>query len=97
LPGVKRRPRPELPVDLERLRTQFPSLTDDDLEAYAAVTRRVLADPGTRARRMAEVMERARQASAKAAAGASLGHEEALLVRYRQAMAKMQATTVKRG
>ena len=42
---------PGLPVDPGRLKAQFPSLTDDDLQAYVEVTRRILATaPEDRAR-----------------------------------------------
>jgi hypothetical protein len=51
-----------VPVDLDRLKAEFPDLTDDDLAAYVAVTRRVLADPAGRGRAVREVLERARAA-----------------------------------
>lgn len=86
-----------LPVDPERLRGEFPGLTDADLEAYEAVTRRVLADPRTRGRAMREVMDKAQQAEAKAASGSSLTREEMLLLRYLHAVARMQRSTVRRG
>jgi len=90
-------PRP-LPVDPERLRRQFPALTAEDLSAYAEVTRRVLAErsPDRRARLVRETLARGRQARDKLAAGATLGADEALDLRYLQAVAKMQASAVKR-
>jgi hypothetical protein len=86
----------DLPVDLDRLRAEFPDLTDEDLEAYVAVTRRVLADPGGRAAAMRDVMDSARRAREKATAGGALNAGERLLVRYLAAMAKMQRSTVKK-
>jgi hypothetical protein len=85
-----------VPVDLDRLKAEFPELTDDDLQAYVGVTRRVLADPKGRGRAMREVMESARAAQQKAAGGGALGKDEQLLVRYLAAMAKMQRSTVKK-
>jgi hypothetical protein len=94
--GVKpRAAQAPLPVDVARLRSEFPELTDDDLDAYVEVTRRVLGDPAARAKAMREVMERARQARQKEAEGAGLGAGERLLVRYLAAIAKMQRSTVR--
>ena len=85
-----------LPVDATRLQAEFPDLTDEDLQAYVTVTRRVLGDPAARAKKMREVMDQARAAQEKAAAGGKLGAEEGLLVRYLAALAKMQRSTVRR-
>jgi hypothetical protein len=85
-----------LPVDVDRLKAEFPELTDEDLTAYVAVTRRVLADPAGSGRAMREAMERARAARQKQSAGAALSKDDLLLVRYLAAMAKMQRSTVKR-
>jgi len=79
-----------LPVDADRLRARFPSLTDEDMDAYAAVTRRVLADPRSRGRVMAEMMAAAQRAREYEAAGDSLPEEEALALRYLSAIGKMQ-------
>lgn len=81
---------PALPVDPERLRKEFPGLTDDDLAAFTAVTQRILQDPAARPRRIKEVMDAARRAGEKAAAGAELSAEETLSQRYLQAVRKMQ-------
>jgi hypothetical protein len=86
----------DLPVELDRLKVEFPDLSDEDVQAYVSVTRRVLGDPATRARKMREVMEVARQAQEKAAAGGKLSKDEALLVRYLAALAKMQRSTVRK-
>ena len=86
----------QLPVDASRLKDEFPDLTDEDLHAYVTVTRRVLGDPAARAKKMREVMDSARQAQQKAAAGAKLTSEDGLLVRYLAAMAKMQRSTVRK-
>ena len=80
-----------LPVDPERLRRQFPALSEEDLEAYVAVTRRVLADPKAKARVLREVMTLARLAQEKT--GQALSEPEALAVRYLAAVGKMQAPT----
>ena len=85
-----------LPVDPDRLKAEFPGLTDEDLQAYVAVTRTVLADPAGRARAMRDVMERARKARETAAGGGALTNDERLLVRYLDAMAKMQRSTVRK-
>jgi hypothetical protein len=79
-----------LPVDPERLRRQFPSLTDDDLAAYVEVTGTVLADPQARGKQMAALLARARAAREKAAAGHDLTPEEGLALRYLGAVEKMQ-------
>jgi hypothetical protein len=83
-------------VDVERLRAEFPDLSDEDLGAYVSVTRRVLGDPAARAKKMREVMDGAQKARQKAASGAKLSADETLLVRYLAAMAKMQRSTVKK-
>lgn len=82
-----------LPVDPERLRRQFPSLTDADLAAYEEVTRRILADPRSRGRVLAETMALAQRAREKRAAAedASLEPEERLALSYADAIGKMQA------
>jgi hypothetical protein len=87
-----------LPVDPERLRRQFPDLTVDDLNAYTEVTRRLLDEPSPdrRARLTRDTLARGRQAREKQATGAALTEAEALDLRYVQAVAKMQASTVKR-
>ena len=89
---------PPLPVDPERLRRQFPELTADDIAAYEEVTRRILGEPssGRRARLTRDTLARGRQARDKQAAGAALTEAEALDLRYLQAVAKMQASTLHR-
>jgi hypothetical protein len=77
-----------LPVDPERLKQQFPALSDEDLEAYVAVTRRVLADPKSKGKVLREVMTLARLAQDKT--GVALTPPEALAVRYLAALEKMQ-------
>ena len=77
-------------MEPERLRARFPALTDDDLDAYLTITKRVLADPGSRGRAMAEVMAAGRRAQEKEAAGSALSEEEALALRYLAAVDKMQ-------
>ena len=85
-----------LPVDPERLRAQFPELSDEDLDAYTAVTRRVLKDPASRGRVMRELMDLARTAREKEAAGDPLARDEARALSYLRAVEKMQRTTVRR-
>jgi hypothetical protein len=80
----------KLPVEPERLRSRFPSLTDEDVDAYVEVTRRVLADPGSRGRAMAEVMAAAQRAREREAGGAELAPDERLALRYLHAVGKMQ-------
>jgi hypothetical protein len=87
-----------LPVDPERLRRQFPELTTEDLEAYEAVTRRILAEPSAdrRARLTRDTLARGRQAREKQATGGALTADEVRDLRYLQAVTKMQTSTVKR-
>jgi len=88
-----------LPVDPDRLKRQFPDLTVEDLAAYTEVTRRILGErsPDERARLIRDTLARGRQARDKQATGAALTAAEALDLRYLQAVAKMQASTVKRA
>ena len=81
-----------LPVDPARLKAQFPSLTDDDLEAYGAVTRRILAaaTPDDRARITRETLALGRAAREKGAAGTALTAKEESALRYLAAVDKMQ-------
>ena len=79
-----------LPVDPERLRQSFPSLTDEDLAAYAGVTRALLADPARRGRRLAEVLAAAQRGREKEAASAPLDDDERLGLAYVHALEKMQ-------
>jgi hypothetical protein len=73
-----------LPVDPERLRREFPELTDDDLDAYVAVTTRILAAKAAdRPRLTREVLEKGRQ------------KKDTLSTRYVAAVAKMQRSTVR--
>ena len=86
----------DLPVDRARLRRQFPQLTDDDLQAYETVTRRILESkgPAERGRITREIMETGRSARAKARE--TLTEAERLALRYLAAVGKMQQTTVER-
>ena len=90
------RPAPEaaLPVDPERLRRQFPALTDEDLGAYVEVTRRILAlrRPAGRARLTREILARGRQAGASAGSA-----EDTLALRYVRAVEKMQGLVGRPG
>ena len=74
-----------LPVDVERLRREFPALTGEDLDAYVAVTRRILAarDPAARARITRETLDRGRAAKPR-------DDDERLAARYVAAVEKMQ-------
>ena len=92
------RTQKDLPVDPERLKRQFPDLTADDLHAYAEVTRGILsqASPDQRARLLRDTLARGRQARDKKAGGKTLSEGESLDLRYLQAVAKMQDSTVKR-
>ncbi len=80
-----------LPVDPERLRREFPALTAEDVDAYVQITRRILgAAPDARPRVTREAVEGARRAREKAGRGEVLDGREALLVRYLDAVDKMQ-------
>jgi hypothetical protein len=87
----------DLPVDPERLRRLFPQLTEEDLAAYAEVTRRILSEPSPerRARLIRDTLARGRQARDRQAAGAVLAEGEILDLRYLQAVAKMQGSPVR--
>jgi len=80
----------KLPVEPERLRRLFPSLTDEDLEAYSEVTRALLAEPGARGRRLAEVMAAAERGRDKEAAALPQDDDERRAVLYVRALGKMQ-------
>lgn len=80
----------KLPVEPERLRERFPSLTDADLAAYAEVTRSLLAVPAARGRRLAEVFAAAERGREKEAAAAALEDDERLALAYVRALEKMQ-------
>ena len=88
----------DLPVDPERLRKQFPQLTDEDIEAYAGITRRILEKNGAaeRAKLTGDIMATARSARAKSSAGSALTERERQALRYLDAVEKMQGTTSKR-
>ena len=73
-----------------RLRARFPSLSDDDLEAYVAITQRVLAEPRHRARALADVMAAGQRARERQAEGGPVSEDEALALRYLTAVGKMQ-------
>lgn len=80
----------KLPVEPDRLRSRFPSLTDEDIDAYVAVTRRILAEPSNRGRAMADVMAAAQRGTEREAGGAELADDERLALRYVRAVGKMQ-------
>jgi TPR repeat protein len=84
----------QLPVDPERLKAEFPDLSDEDLEAFVEVTKQVLADPASKGRIMRQIMTTALEAREKAAAGGSLSAQDALALRYLAAVGKMQRSTV---
>ena len=80
----------DLPVDPERLRRQFPALTDEDLAAYVEVTQAVMRDVSARAKAMATLMATARGAREKKAAGQALNRDEERALLYLSAVEKMQ-------
>jgi hypothetical protein len=80
----------KLPVEAERLRRSFPSLTDEDLRAYEEVTRGLLAAPQARGRRLAEILASAQRGREKEAAAAPLEDAERLALAYVRALEKMQ-------
>jgi len=80
----------KLPVEPERLRQRFPSLTDEDLSAYAEVTAALLADPRARGRRLAEILAASQRGREKEAAAAPLEGDERLALAYVRALEKMQ-------
>jgi hypothetical protein len=82
-------------VNPERLKKEFPDLTEEDLEAYVTVTRRLLADPTKRVQVLEDVKAKAQAAQAKA--GAGLSPDEALAGRYMQAIQKMQKRPPAKG
>jgi hypothetical protein len=81
----------KLPVEPERLRRSFPLLTDEDLSAYSRVTGDLLlARPGTRGKKLAEVLAAAQRAREKDPTGALLDEDERLGLAYVRALEKMQ-------
>ena len=82
-----------LPVDPVRLKAQFPSLTDEDLQAYVEVTRRILgaATPEDRARITRETLAAGRAAREKRTAEKPLTAREEAALRYLAAVDKMQS------
>jgi hypothetical protein len=89
----------DLPVDRQRLKKQFPDLTDADIEAYEAVTQRILGqrNPLQRAKITRAILETGRAAKAKAETGGTLTEDERQALSYLDAVGKMQGTTVKRS
>jgi hypothetical protein len=86
-----------LPVDPERLKQEFPELTDADLAAYVSVTRRILEAPtAERGRLTRDIVSGGREAREKAGRGAKLTREEALWSAYLEAVDKMQRSTARR-
>lgn len=83
-----------LPVDPDRLRREFPALSQDDLDAYVEITERVMAAGKDRPRLMKEILAGARAARERQQKGETLSAQETLRVRYLSAVEKMQATTV---
>ena len=85
----------DLPVDPDRLRRQFPSLTDVDIEAYETVTRSILdkKGPAERGRATREILETARSAREKSED--RLTEAERLALKYLDALDKMQGRTSK--
>jgi hypothetical protein len=83
----------DLPVDPDRLRRQFPELTDADVEAYETVTRNILdkKGPAERGRATRETLETARSAREKPEG--RLTEAERLALRYLEAVEKMQGRT----
>ena len=73
------------------LKQRFPGLSDADLAAYTAVTRRVLAAGAQRARAMREVMALADAAKRHRARNEPLAPEQDEALRYLRAIEKMQA------
>jgi hypothetical protein len=87
--------KPDLPVDPERLRREFPAMTAEDLAAYVEVTRRILAehDAERRAQLIRETVSRARRLRERPAGERDLTAEESLALQYLAAVEKMQART----
>ena len=73
------------------LKQRFPELSDADLAAYTAVTQRVLAAGGQRARAMRDVMALADAAKQQRARNEPLAPEQEEALRYLRAIEKMQA------
>jgi hypothetical protein len=87
-----------LPVEPDRLRREFPNLTDEDVDAYISLTRRILeSSVKDRARVTREVVAGGRAAREKMSGGGKLSAEENLLARYLTAVDKMQRSTTRRA
>jgi hypothetical protein len=86
-----------LPVDPERLRREFPTLSDQDLDAYVTVTTQVMGAGKDRPQLMRDILEGARAARERRQQGQALKDQEQLWVRYLDAVEKMQASTARRS
>jgi hypothetical protein len=76
---------------VERLRRQFPSLTDDDVDAYVTVTRRILSAPAAdRARVTHVLLTKARAIEGEKRDPTSLSPEDLILLRYLTSLRKIQ-------
>jgi len=84
-----------VPRAVQRLKKEFPDLTQEDLDAYVQVTQRLLADPLKRVQVLEDVKAKAQAAQGKPEA--SLGADEALAARYMQAILKMQRKPPAKG
>jgi hypothetical protein len=85
------RPAGALPVDLDRLRREFPDLTEQDVAAYVEVTRRILDSPAERRGGVTrDTLAGARAARDKSGRGEPLTPGETRLARYLAAVEKMQ-------
>jgi hypothetical protein len=80
------------PVDPERLRRQFPALTEAELAAYVTVTRSIMT-ADNRAAVLRGVITKGREAQDRG--GALQGEEETLAVAYLNALGKMQGPAAK--
>ena len=94
--GKVKREAAAIPVDADRLRKQFPALTEAELAAYVTVTRSIMT-AANRAALLKTVMERGRTAQDRTKRGEALDANEALASNYLAAIGKMQRSTTSRS
>jgi hypothetical protein len=92
-PSAKvKREAADIPVDADRLRKQFPALTEDELAAYVTVTRSIMTAEN-RAAVLRGVITRGREAQDRG--GPLKDEQDKLAVTYLDALSKIQGPTTK--
>ena len=98
---MKKKPAPAAPavkppVDPDRLRQEFPEVSDIELHAYMTITQDIMS-AANRAAVLKTVMERGRTAQDRTKRGEALDANEAMASNYLAAIGKMQRSTTSRS